>query len=268
MRLSALLERFPAPVRIAVKRWRRARSAAGSVSAEYRILEGEVPADLLRGFADPPVAERQQAAFAPILASLREGRPREDFLALAEAVSFTGLQEPLVLEVGCGGGWNAEVLERLTRVRARYVGLDYSRAMVSLAGRLYPQHRFVQADAARLPVRDGAADIVISGTVLMHLLHYREAIAETRRASRRWCVFHTVPVTGRRPTTLLEKRAYGSRTIEVILQEGELLRTFEAHGLRVRRAAPSIPYDLEDVLGERTVTRTYLCEVDEPAAPR
>jgi SAM-dependent methyltransferase len=251
---------LPSGLRAAAGRWRRALGGAGAASEEYEVLPGDAPRSLRSGFADPAVAERQHAAFAPLLEALRLGRPREDFAALARAVSLTGLRDPLLVEVGCGSGWNAEVLARLLDAPPRYVGIDYSSAMLVLARRSYPEHRFVQGDAARLPLRDGSADILVSGTVLMHLPDYRDAIAESRRVARRWCIFHTVPVLARRGTTLLRKKAYGRPTVEVIFNEGELRDLFSEHGLTVRDAAPSIPYDLEAVLGERTVTKTYLCE--------
>lgn len=261
MRLAPWIERFPGPLRVALKRWRRALRSGG-VSADYRVLPGKAPPRLLRGFADDAVAERQQAAFAPLLEELRAGRPREDFQTLARAVALTELRLPRVVEVGCGSGWNAEVLTRLGKEPIRYVGIDYSPSMLAIARRAYPEHGFAQADALRLPLRDGAADILVSGGVLMHLLDYRDAIRESRRVARRWCVFHTVPVMKRRKTTLLEKRAYGTPTIEVIFNEAELRRLFEEFGLRVRHVLPNIAYDLEDILGERTVVKTFLCEVD------
>ena len=261
MRVGAWIERFPGPLRVALKRLRRA-VRGGGVSADYRVLSGEVPPRLLRGFADAAVAERQHAAFAPLLEDLRSGRPRVDFQSLARAVALTQLRLPCVVEVGCGSGWNAEVLARLGEEPVRYVGIDYSPSMLAVARRAYPEHRFAQAEASRLPLRDGAADILVSGGVLMHLLDYRDAIRESRRVARRWCIFHTVPVMMRRKTTLLEKRAYGSPTIEVIFNETEVRRLFEEVGLRVRHVLPNIDYDLEDILGERTVTKTFLCEVD------
>ena len=261
MRLGPWIERCPAPLRVALKRLRRAVRMGGP-SADYRVLSGEAPRRLLGGFADDAVAERQQAAFAPLLEELRAGRPREDFRTLARAVALTGLRPPSVIEVGCGSGWNAEVLTRLGGEPIRYVGIDYSPTMLAIARRAYPEHRFVLADALNLPLRDGAAEILVSGGILMHLLDYRDAIRESRRVARRWCVFHTIPVMTRRNTTLLEKRAYGSPTIEVIFNEAELKRLFDEFGFRVRHVLPNIPYDLEDILGERTVVKTFLCEVD------
>jgi len=68
-------------------------------------LSGEVWSGALHGWKDPVVAARQHSAFVPLLRDMREGRAREDFLALAKAVQLTGHPDPLVIEVGCGSGW-------------------------------------------------------------------------------------------------------------------------------------------------------------------
>jgi ubiquinone/menaquinone biosynthesis C-methylase UbiE len=227
----------------------------------FEILRGDVQPELLRGWKDPLVAERQDYAFAPLLRQMRDGYPREDFVALAEAVRMTDAEDPLIVEVGCGSAWNSEVLAHLLNRPFRYVGVDYSQDMLSLAKRHYPQWPFVVGDATALPFRDKACDILLSGTVLMHLLGYQAAIQESRRVARCWCVFHTVPVLECRETTFLRKEAYGQPTIEVILNEREFKDRLKQNQLVVREVIDSLPYNLEAVLGESTVTKTYVCEI-------
>lgn len=217
----------------------------------------------LRGWQSARVAQRQHAAFIPLLDQMRQGHPREDFVAVARAVRMTGLADPVIIEVGCGSGWNAEVLSHLLRRPAlRYVGLDYASPMIALGKGCYPESTFVVGDAVALPFRNGACDILLSGTVLMHVLGYREAIRESRRVARHWCIFHTVPVLQRRGTTVLRKKAYGRPVIELIFNEEELRGLLAAHHLVVRHVLESIPYNLAHVLGEPTVTRTYVCAVE------
>ena len=95
----------------------------------------------------------------------------------------------------------------------------------------------------------------------MHLMSYQKAVEESRRVSRRWCIFHTVPLLQTRETTVLRKDAYGQPTLEIIFNNAELHAIFTANGLRVRAAIDSLPYDLEPVLGEPTVTKTFVCEI-------
>lgn len=263
--LKALARKvLPTGVRRALRRWlggSRDAQETVSVSFDYEIMESEVPPELLRGWQNQTVAVRQHRAFAPLLEQMYGGKPREDFAAIANAVRMSGLEDPLIVEAGCGSGWNSEVLTYLLKRPVRYIGLDYSPAMTSLGKRYYPDSQFAVGDATALPLRDEACDILISGGVLMHLLGYREAIYESRRVARHWCIFHTVPVLHRRETTVLRKRAYGESTVEVIFNEGELYHLLEQCTLAVRHVLGNIPYDLKAVLGEPTATKTYVCEV-------
>lgn len=234
------------------------RGRSGSVSAGYEVLDGD--AVLARGWHDRKAAHAQHAAYRELIAGIRDAAPRLDLQVAAEAVRLTGVESPRILEVGCASGYYSEVLEVLLGTDLDYTGLDYSAAMLDLARREYPRHRFVQGDGQRLPLATGSFDIVLNGVSLMHMPDYGAAVAESRRVSRRWCVFHTVPVLRQRPTTRLRKTAYGSPVDEVILNLGELRRLLETSRLRVRHELPSIPYDLEGVLGERTETFTFVCE--------
>jgi SAM-dependent methyltransferase len=233
-----------------------------SVSSEYEILAGE-PLTIERdaGWQHPSVATRQRAAFVGLLDEMKCGHPRADFAALAEAVTVAGAKNPTILELGCGSGWNWLVLDVLFKKPFRYTGLDCSPAMIEMARRDYPRGNFILGDALDVPGPDGCCDILVSGTVLMHLANYREAIRESRRLARHWCVFHTVPVLQFRETTFLRKRAYGKPTIEVIFNETELLDLFCEFGMELRATFESIPYNLEFLLAEPTTTRTYLCAV-------
>jgi len=257
-RLRGLLGRvLPAPVR----RW--LRPSRVPALAGCSVLDGPVPAALSRGWQEAVVAQRQRDAFGDLLRQLREGRPREDFLALAHAVAATHAECPSLIEVGCGSGWNAEVLARLApQPLAWYVGLDYSTSMVSSGQADHPDGRFVVGDATQLPLRDACCDILLSGTVLMHLLGWRQAVQEARRTTRRWCIFHTVPVCPAHPTTRLRKLAYGVPVVELVFNTAELTAQFSACDLQVRDTFPSVPHPyLEAVLGQPVSAFTYLCEV-------
>jgi ubiquinone/menaquinone biosynthesis C-methylase UbiE len=209
------------------------------------------------------MAERQQEAFMPLLQQMRAGKAREDFVALAEAVRLTRAESPLIIEVGCGTGWNSEVLRCLFNRPFRYVGVDYSGAMTSLAKREYPQMPFVVGDATSLPFRDGSCDILLSGTVLMHVLGYQHAVRESRRVPRRWCIFHTIPVAVNRPTTYLRKFAYGNQVVEVVFNQDEFEALLAGNGFVIRHVLKNIPHRyLEDVVREPVTSKTYLCEAN------
>jgi SAM-dependent methyltransferase len=262
---SVAVRMVPVAMRPTLKRWLgKYLYQGGNVPPSYgcEIVRDEVQPELLRGWQDPLVAERQEAAFAPLLKQLRDGQPREDFVVLAAAVGLTGAVDPLIVEVGCGSAWNSEVLTRLWNRPFRYVGVDYSQAMLSLAGRNYPQWPLAAADATALPIRDNGCDILLSGTVLMHVLDYRRAIVESRRVARKWCIFHTVPVVKNRPTTTLKKFAYGRAVVEVVFNADEFQTLLQQHGLTLREVLNSIPHRyLRDIMGEPVTARTYVCEV-------
>jgi len=215
----------------------------------------------LDGWCSDRVAYWQDSAYQPLLAQMRRGQPRLDLLAAAQAVRLTALSDPLILEVGCGSGYYSEVLSCLLQKRIRYVGVDYSRAMIRLARKRYRTAGFLVGDAAALPFDSSSVDVVLNGTSLMHILEYKKAIEESQRVGRHWCIFHTVPILERGPTRLMKKNAYGGPTVEIIFNEDQLCRQFTDAGLRIEHVLDSIPYNLEAVLGERTCTKTDVCRV-------
>lgn len=234
------------------------KPAPSSTGYEIISLE-EARAETGDGWLDKSVAERQDAAFSKLLHSMYEGSPRRDLVVAAEAVRATGLEAPVLLEVGCGSGYYSEVLPHLLGRPVNYTGLDYSEAMIEIARARYPGRAFVVGDATALPFPDASIPIVLNGVSLMHILAYGQAIAESGRVSAGWCIYHTVPVLERRATTFLRKNAYGRPTIEVIFNETELRDRFDAAGFDVARVVESLPYDLSALLGEPTLTKTYIC---------
>ena len=72
-----------------------------------------------------------------------------------------------------------------------------------------------------------------------------------------------MPILRERETTFLQKRVYGEIAFEVIFNEAELLQLLKQRDLIVRHVLESVPYDLKFVVGEPTVTKTYVCEVKD-----
>lgn len=247
-RLIALLRRIVA----------RFFGAGMNVSAGYKLNPDNL--ESLTGWTDAGVAERQHAAFTPLIEQALQGNPRLDFQVAADAIAAAGERNPLVLEVGCGSGYYSAVLPALLGASIRYVGLDYSSAMTALAKMTFPESCFVAGDALALPMATASCDVCLSGTSLMHIPEYPRAIAEMARVSRRWCVFHTVPVMANRSTTVMSKLAYGAPVPEIVFNQTDIERLFLANGLQVRNVRESFPYDLSSVIGEPTITLTYLCE--------
>ncbi|HEV7879908.1 class I SAM-dependent methyltransferase [Bradyrhizobium sp.] len=234
-------------------------------STDYRVLSGLEEARGLTassgGWLAARTVARQERAYQGLIAAMKRGEPRLDFKVAAEAVAATGLAHPRLLEVGCGGGYYADVFATLLPGSVRYTGIDYSDAMIARARARSPSTAFEVADATKLPYADGAFDIVFNGVSLMHIIGYQAAIRETARVAAGYCVFHTVPVFHDHPTTFLRKYAYGAPVVEVVFSKQELMQLCRDAGLRLEREWPSIPYDVSEATGHQSTTETYLFSV-------
>jgi SAM-dependent methyltransferase len=235
------------------------KEPSSAVSTDYRVIErAAVTKSHETAWRDPAIPARQRALVDEQLASLWRGAPPRVFTVAAEALRATGLELGTILEVGCASGYYAEVLAHVLGHPVRYTGLDYSEPLLRLARERYPSRPFLLGDATRLPLRDRAVDVVISGCVLLHLLDPWRAIAETARVARSACVFHRTPVAAVREAVLLAKRAYGVETVELVLPEAPFRAALEAAGLRVVAEMPIEEGTIPGVsVPVRTVT--YAC---------
>ena len=119
----------------------------------------------------------------------RFGLPR--FLAL--------LPEPgrLTIDIGCGEGR----LPRLLRERGySVVGVDASPSLVERAAEVGPK-RYIVADAARLPIRDACADLVVAYMSLTDVEDMGAAVADIGRVlvpGGRFCfaILHPINTAG------------------------------------------------------------------------
>lgn len=101
---------------------------------------------------------------------------------LFERLQLIGFEPASVLDLGCGTGRATRALKDCWR-GARVVGLDASAAMLRVAGTrrgLLRRFARVRADAARLPFRDAAFDLVWSN-LLLPWVDLDAALVEVRR---------------------------------------------------------------------------------------
>ena len=117
------------------------------------------------------------------LARLRARAERSRFARLLDA-SIPG--DARIAEIGCGTGQMSLYLARADR---EIVALDLSREALKLgtdAARRYgtDKVKFVEADLTRLPLREGAFDLVYSSGVLHHTPDPRAAFGQIVRAAK------------------------------------------------------------------------------------
>jgi ubiquinone/menaquinone biosynthesis C-methylase UbiE len=90
------------------------------------------------------------------------------------------LREKDVLEIGCGNGHGAYLLNQ--RTPRSYVGLDLMAEQIEKAHRRFPDYQFLVQDATELNrFADASKDIVIIFGVLHHIPEWRKVIDEVRR---------------------------------------------------------------------------------------
>jgi len=110
--------------------------------------------------------------------------PYQMSLMEAAGVSFAAQQ---ILDVGCGlGGKSVAFAERGVRVLGVDLSIENVRAGARLAGsRRVHGVDFLAADAARLPIRSGSFDLVVSTDTFEHLPQPEVSLSEMRRALRK-----------------------------------------------------------------------------------
>lgn len=264
-----LLARLPLPVQGLLRLlYHRVRMpSAGQISSSYRVISAlSITQKLVDGWKDPSIPGRQRQLVQTELSRMYQGDVVPVYQVAVEAVRTTGMIDGSIIEVGCASGYYYEVLRYLLGREINYIGIDYSPSLVAQAREFYPHVPFLVGDTTRLPLADRSCDILVSGTVLLHVPEYERAIRETSRVARYWCVFHRTPVVRTSPTIFLSKIAYGVKVVELVFNEKELLRLFAKYGLSVFGEFVVGSHRIEGIVREEVVMKTYICRKDAQGA--
>lgn len=104
--------------------------------------------------------------------------PREYYID--KAIELAGsLDNPRILEIGCGDGRDAKAVARRT---TNYLGIDISEKMVGLAREHVPEGQFEVADVAEYEFPDNL-DVILAFASILHL-NKRELAAVFGRAAK------------------------------------------------------------------------------------
>jgi len=86
-----------------------------------------------------------------------------------------------VLEIGCGTGLCSQFFDY-----RKYIGIDVSRKLLSVAKKNYPKYKFIIADInQKLPFPDKYFDTVICFWVLHHIPKWEIALNEMKRVGKK-----------------------------------------------------------------------------------
>lgn len=184
----------------------------------------QVTTDLAQSWRSDRIPLKQRALVQRELQDMYRGQPPVVFGVLADALRPHVRPQMQVMEVGCASGYYYEVLEYLLKTRIKYLGVDFSDAMIRLARSLYPGARFEVGDGGALRFEDRSIPVVVSSCVLLHVQEYALHIAEAARVASQIVVFHRTPIARRAETRHFKKYAYGVETLELRFNEAELLK--------------------------------------------
>lgn len=116
---------------------------------------------------------------------------RVTFGGLIGRLEPVAMQPRLVLDLGCATGKGSKALVRQYR-KCRVLGLDTSVSMLREAAKrrtLFYRPAVVQADARRVPLRDGSVDLVLANMILPFIHDHAVCLGEIARVLRKGGVF-------------------------------------------------------------------------------
>lgn len=220
---------------------------------------------------DEAIVQKQLDLTTSELAAWHAGQIDDDaqhpYAALAHLMGIvdavvSGFMALNVLELGCATGYNSEVLQP---GYTRYLGIDYSEAFIAKATELHadaghvrtPPGRvsFAVGDARALELFDGSYDMVIEGSVIIHVPEWQSVLSEAIRVSKRYVILHRTPYSPDDTFHYYIADAYGVECLRIHFSRTEVEAFMVAEGL-VKRHAYALQsgpdYEYDSSLWEKT----------------
>ncbi|MFJ2993509.1 class I SAM-dependent methyltransferase [Pandoraea sp. NPDC087047] len=248
------------------KKWFRGEHGEGGVERLAAHQFSDVSGDLRDAWKHDDIPKRQRKIVDAELSRFKRGKPVKVFDVMVSALQGLPLSgsDFSILDIGCASGFYSEVFA-IAQPKARYVGCDYSEALIESARDTYRDVQFDVEDATQLSYPDGAFDVALSGCCLLHIPEYEVAIRESVRVASKYVIFHrTQVVVGASDNHYFKKTAYGVDMVEIHFGEVRFLEALRESGLSVisTQTLHQLKSGAEDI-----AVRTYVCRkvMDHPA---
>lgn len=229
--------------RVAGRKLEAARRAAGRKLPAARNREGWHSTDVAAQMVElTDVQLRDPEATPPFRAFLRLLPVILDDVALARPASF--------LDIGCGVGGYAQLLDRYAPGRFEYVGADDSDEILVVARARLPGVRFEHRDLFEPGAVDGY-DVVLASALLDVLPDPEGALDALLGSDARWVLLHRQRIGT--PHVAVVSGYRGQRTTEATISAEELAAALARHGRSV----------VDEVVVERNVRSFLLRRSDD-----
>ena len=186
------------------------------------------------------IPEKQWAIAQGQLEQLRIGHTTPEFGGFIRALS-SGLRgqpyrDRTLLEIGCSSGYYSEVLQ-YAFPDIQYLGVDFSRDFILFGKQKFPDLALEVGDTTDLCFEDQQFEIVVSGSVLLHVYEWKLGVRETCRVASNILIIHRTPVSSQE-TQLFVKTAYGVTMIEWTFNKQELLNEVRQYNFHIIESFP------------------------------
>jgi hypothetical protein len=186
------------------------------------------------------IPEKQWAIAQTQLQRIQSGDVTPEFAGFIRAIT-TGLRgqvpkDRTLLEIGCSSGYYGKVLS-YSFPEINYLGVDFSSDFIKFGQKKFPGLALHVEDTTNLGFHDHRFEIVVSGSVLLHVYEWKIAVRETCRVASDVVIIHRTPVSTQ-ATALFVKTAYGVKMIEWTFNEQELVDEVLLHNFELIESFP------------------------------